>query len=121
MRQTAVPLSLRKAPGGRRVPDGFLVVALRAFRAHSAGCWDADTLWPVSNRGEGGPRRGCAGQVSGASAPRAALASVWRVHGALSPLLLLLLLHQELLQRRGSRARHGAGPDGLQALHEYSR
>lgn len=23
MRQTAVPLSLRKAPGGRRVPDGF--------------------------------------------------------------------------------------------------
>ncbi|KAF3857653.1 hypothetical protein F7725_010854 [Dissostichus mawsoni] len=36
--------------------------------------------------------------------------SVRRVHGAA---LLLLLLQEELLQSRGARLQHGAGPDGL--------
>lgn len=37
--------------------------------------------------------------------------SVWRVHVAVSALLLLFLLHQELLQRRRTRLHHGARPD----------
>ena len=37
--------------------------------------------------------------------------SVWRVHGAPAP--LLLLLHEELLQGRRPRLHHGARPDGL--------
>lgn len=47
------------------------------------------------------------------SLPGYTLASVWRVHGALSPLLLLLLLHQQLLQSRRARMHHGTGPDRL--------
>lgn len=103
MRQTAVPLSLRKAPGGRRVPDGcFRFVALRHFvhTQHAGG-----TLTPSRQQETEKRAATCRGlygpvlqtqhaMVYGAFIPRVAtLASVWRVHGALSPLLLLLLLH----------------------------
>lgn len=40
--------------------------------------------------------------------------SVRRVHGAVTSLLLLFLLQEELLQGRRARLHHGARPDGLQ-------
>lgn len=45
--------------------------------------------------------------------------SVRRIHGALSALLLLLLLHQQLLQGRGARVHHGTGPDGLKTNSQH--
>ena len=53
VKQTAAPLSSGK-PRGTRVPDGFfLFVALRTFRAHSAGWWNTYTLSTARNRQEG--------------------------------------------------------------------
>lgn len=45
---------------------------------------------------------------------RRGLRSVRRVHGAVTSLLLLFLLQEELLQCRRARLHHGAGPDRLQ-------
>lgn len=101
VRQTAVPLSLQKAPGGRRVPDGFsfcctadmsctlsgLVEHLHPLNSkkQKRGLPPAGTVWPILQTQHA--------MVYGAFIPRLPLASVWRVHGALSPLLFLLLLH----------------------------
>ena len=102
VKPTAAPLSSGK-PRGTRVPDGFfLFVALRTFRAHSAGWWNTYTLSTARNRQEGCHLQGLCGpvlqtqhaMVYGAFIPWVAtVASVWRVHGTLSPLLFLLLLH----------------------------
>lgn len=80
----------------------FLFVALRTLRAHSAGWWNAYTLSTAENRKEGCHLQGtvwaspanpaCHG-VWSLRSQVATVASVWRVHGALSPLLFLLLLH----------------------------
>lgn len=100
--QTAAPLSLRKALGEREFLMVFSFVALRTFRAHSAGWWNTYTLSTARNRQEGCHLQGLCGpvlqtqhaMVYGAFIPWVAtVASVWRVHGTLSPLLFLLLLH----------------------------
>lgn len=102
VRQTAAPLSLREAPGEREFLMVFLFVALPTFRAHSAGWWNTYTLSTARNRREGCHLQGPCGpvlqtqhaMVYGAFIPWVAtVASVWRVHGTLSSLLFLLLLH----------------------------
>lgn len=103
MRQTAVSLSLQETLRGWRVSDGFLFLLHCGRFVHTQ--WAGGTLTP-SRQQETEKRaatcRGLCGpvlqtqhaMVYGAFIPRVAtLASVWRIHGALSPLLFLLLLH----------------------------
>lgn len=87
--------------------------------------------WPAAGRGHPLDRGLPAVRVAGpvppptrrghrAFVPGARPCSVWRVQGAVTPLLLLLLLHEQLLQSRRARVHHGTGPDRLQTLHEDS-
>lgn len=72
-------------------------------------CWGSPAAQPP-------PRQPCPGQLELLFKIQrwSGVRSVRRVHGAVTPLLLLFLLQEELLQRRWAWLHHGAGPDGLQ-------
>lgn len=107
-----------------RVPDVGFPLHCRHFRAHSVGWWSTYALLTARNR-----REGCHSHRTMWDSPANPHAmiygafgckgchllpfSVWWIHGTLPTLLLLLLLHQQLLQGRRSRVHHGTGPDGL--------
>lgn len=116
-----------KGLGDGRVPD---VVCLHCRRfVHTQ--WVGGALTPSWQQGTEERAATCTGlcvpvpqtqhaMVYGAIVVRVASSvSMRRIHGALSALLLLLLLHQQLLQGRGAGVHHGTGPDGLKTNSQH--
>lgn len=121
-------LSPSKGPGEWE-SSWCCLLAVQMFCAHTQ--WVGGALTPSWQQGTEERAATCTGlcvpvpqtqhaMVYGAIVGRVVSSvSMWWIHGSLSALLLLLLLHQQLLQGRGAGVHHGTGPDGLKTNNQH--